>query len=148
MKLSGPIFEPAEQGYWKSIYGKDGAHYNIFAIGPDHRVDAEEEQHSIQALRDFFEDGKADELNFCLFSTSGVHGLYATIEEVEKWIQCDCPEEWGDDMVDCITFLIVQPRTVTLRYGNVYPRTQDDIYFLKRLRQSSWDAIQQIGAPE
>lgn len=36
------------------------------------------------ALRGMFPDAKADDMNFVLFSTSGVHGTYNTIEEAEK----------------------------------------------------------------
>ncbi len=34
-------------------------------------------------LKGMFPDAKANEMNFVLFSTSGVHGSYATIEQVE-----------------------------------------------------------------
>lgn len=87
---------------------------------------------SMAALREMFPSGKADDLNFVLFSTSGVHGTYRTIEDVE--------DDGGD-----VTFLVVHPRIVGLRYGNCEPRTPEDFDFLKRLRASSYEAVASIG---
>lgn len=85
------------------------------------------------ALRQMFPDGKADDLNFCLFSTSGVHGTYCTIEDAEA----------GE--VRDVTFVVVQPRIVGIRYGNCEPRTPEDFAFLKALRASSREAVATIG---
>lgn len=93
------------------------------------------------ALREFFPDAKADDMNFVLFSTSGVHGTYCTIEDVE-----DRMNGRGDGSSD-VTFLIVHPRVVHLRYGNATPESQADIDFLKRLRANSLQAIAAIGMP-
>ena len=84
------------------------------------------------ALRQLFPDGVANDLNFVLFSTSGVHGTYCTIEAAEAE-GCD------------VTFLVVQPRIVGLRYGNCAPKTQDDFQFLRKLRESSHLAASSIG---
>jgi hypothetical protein len=130
--LSGPMFEAAKSRYWQSLMGKTGAHYNHYVLVDD--------ELGMEALRDFFPDAKADEMNFVLFSTSGIHGTYQTIEESQ--------EELKDGPPVGITFVIVQPRLVSVRYGNATPRNQDDIDFLKRLRQSSWDVVQGIGRPE
>lgn len=85
------------------------------------------------ALRELFPDGEANDLNFVLFSTSGVHGTYATIEAVE------------DEPAIGLTFLVVQPRIVGMRYGNCEPKTPEDFAFLKKLRASSWRAVATIG---
>ena len=156
VSIRGPIAERKQGIRWRSVHGEDGGHYNVFALsrGKHSRVDDDEEQMSMDALRALFENGEADELNFCLFSTSGVHGLYCPIEDAERWIKNGCPDyseddtEWPDDEIECVTFLVVQPRLVTLRYGNVYPKTLDDIAFLKRLRETSWAVVQTIGRPE
>lgn len=87
------------------------------------------------ALREMFPNGEANGLNFVLFSTSGVHGTYATIEAVE------------DKPAIGLTFLIVQPRIVGLKYGNCEPKTPEDFAFLKKLRASSWRAVATIGGP-
>lgn len=97
--------------------------------------------------------------NFVVFSTSGVHGMYTTIEEVERSIRkygpdgCACDQELklADDCKHGyqpreVTFLLVQPRIVSMTYGNVECRTLDDVKFLKRLRRESWKAVQTIGA--
>jgi len=84
------------------------------------------------ALRELFPDGKANDLNFCLFSTSGVHGSYCLIEAAEAE-GCD------------VTFLVVQPRIVGMRYGICRPSTPDDFAFLKALRESSHKAVCSIG---
>ena len=86
-------------------------------------------KYGMDRLREIFPDGEANQMNFCLFSTSGVHGSYWTIEEVEL---NQSPE---------VTFLIVHPRLVAMQYGNVEPKTAEDFAFLKKLRQSSKDVI-------
>jgi len=131
MKLQGPMFEPEKSKMYRSIYKKSGAHYNIFEVTEDLAMDA---------LREMFEDGEANDLNFCLFSTSGIHGSYVTIEECEQFVLEGNDEGWAG-----VTFLIIQPRICCLRYGNCYPKTDDDFRFLKRLRQSSFEAMEGIG---
>lgn len=95
-------------------------------------------------LRRFFGDGGPNDLNVILFSTSGVHGSYATIEEVEATLRGEAEE---DDQVTDVTFVILQPRVVAVKYGNVTPRTLDDIRYLKWLRAKSHAALLTIGAP-
>ena len=86
----------------------------------------------MDALRQMFPDGVANDLNFVLFSTSGVHGTYCTLEAAESE-GCD------------VTFLVVQPRIVGLRYGNCLPKTPEDFQFLRTLRESSHSAVRSIG---
>lgn len=97
-------------------------------------------------LRDLFPGGKADELNFCLFSTSGVHGTYLTIEDAETILS---EGKIGEDLEQepVVTFLVVQPRLVTLWYGNITCRSTEDIKFLKRLRATSRAVVSQCGYP-
>jgi hypothetical protein len=112
---------------WKNIdeTRPDSAYYSIMCVA--NNID------SMEALRGMFPEAKANALNFVLFSTSGVHGTYTTIEEAER--------ERGD-----VTFLVVHPRLVALRYGTVTPQTIDDYTFLKKLRESSWEVMRNIGA--
>lgn len=84
-------------------------------------------------MRELIPEGKADDLNFVLFSTSGVHGSYCSIEDAEA------------EPALGVTFLIVQPRIVGVRYGNCEPRTTEDFAFLKALRASSREAVASIG---
>lgn len=96
-----------------------------------------------------------DYMNFVLFSTSGIHGSYTTIEDAERVLRDGrTPETEGyfnEDDPDCLesyrlTVLVVQPRCVTMRFGDI-DVTLDDIDYLKELRQNSWIAASQIGAP-
>jgi len=123
----------------ESIFAKNGAHYNIYR-----RVNMED-------LRSLFPDGKADEMNLCLFSTSGVHGSYITIEQIEESLlkygddaefgEDDAPEDW---IPPHLTVLVIHPRLVCMKYGEVIVR-KDDLDFLKGLRVSSHAKFCRIG---
>ena len=133
--LSGPMFEQAQSGVWRSDHKKSGAHYNTYSC-----LDKD----GMHALRQLFPKGLADEMNFVLFSTSGVHGMYTTIEEAEDELK-EGTDEDGEPVQPSVTFLIMQPRIVCVRYGNCLPRTAEDFEFLKKLRHSSWAAVMKIG---
>lgn len=81
---------------------------------------------AMKNLRAIFPDAQADENNFVLFSTSGVHGSNYTIED------CETKKD-----VETVTFLVIKPRIVQTNYGNCRPETPDDFAFLKRLRETS-----------
>jgi len=130
--LEGPLFAPKEDAYRKSLFGQGGGHYNIFKT---HNPDA-----ALELLRICFPDGVCTEDNFVLFSTSGVHGGYATIEYIAG-PQDPYP---GDPRTTEVTFLLVQPRLVSMTYGNVRV-SPENVEWLKGLRQSSWDVVQTIG---
>jgi len=51
---------------------------------------------------------KPNQNNIVLFSTSGIHGSYTTIEEVEEWLHLE--EKDPDEQIDRVTFLVVRPR--------------------------------------
>ena len=102
---------------------------------------------SVEELMVMFPRGVADELNFCLFSTSGVHGTYSTVEDVERYIQ-SVPEDkrkCDDDRCDTITFLVIRPRSLIFSYGNVRVETQKDVEILRKLRSSSSHIASSIG---
>jgi hypothetical protein len=111
----------------------DSAHYSVMRLA--------EPKTGMEALREMFHDAKANELNFVLFSTSGVHGTYNTIEAAESFLLGE-----SDDGFAEVTFVIVHPRLVAMRYGVCNPETQDDIDYLKALRESSWTVARAIGA--
>jgi hypothetical protein len=115
--FSGPMFAPARNEYARSIFNKDGGHYNLSAF---HDPDA-----ALAMLRNWF-------------PTGDVHGSYMTLEEVEE--QLDEP-----DAITDVTVLVVCPRLVAMHYGNCRV-TRDALPFLKQLRASSWAAMQNIGA--
>lgn len=138
MELSGPMFEQ-DSKLFKSVNSKIGSHYNIYSV--THGMEME-------ALKLIFPDGEANDLNFILFSTSGVHGNYSTIEEIEE-----CLKKYGDDYEPKddddysvhLTGLIIQPRLVCMRYFGEMRVKLKDISFLKKLRDSSFKQILNIG---
>lgn len=111
----------------------DSAHYSVMRKQPG--VDG------MDALRGMFPDAKADKMNFVLFSTSGVHGTYNTIEAAERFLKGEDAEGFSE-----VTFVIVHPRLVAMRYGVCTPENQDDIDYLKRLRASSHESAAGIGS--
>lgn len=128
MILTKPLSETHTE-FWSPLHD-GGGHYNGFSL--------RDPRDGMQALRDFFPNGP-NEFNFILFSTSGIHGSYITIEENEAEREKDV--SWEAET----TFIIVQPRLCTIRYGNCIPATKEDFEFLKDLRQRSWDVVQTIG---
>lgn len=120
------------RAHWRNIHNGDGGHYTTFALNSD----------GMAALRDLFPEARANEMNLALFSTSGVHGHYGTIEDVERRMAAGDEEEAND-----VTFLVVQPRLVTLRYGSCEPKDAADIAYLKALRASSHAEFAKIGMP-
>lgn len=148
--LGGAIFSLAENDCYVStkcehhlnrsrncFSPQKGGHYNHFFV---------KTEMAMVHLRRIFLKGEANDLNFILFSTSGVHGTYTTIEEAEKVLKT-APIELDEEEQDCaiITFVIIQPRLCTLHYGNCEPKSLEDIEYLKKLRQSSWDIVKEIG---
>ena len=135
MTFSGPMFEPKEHNGWYSTIDKEGGHYNLYSC---------QDEDGMNALRDVFPTGIADEYNFCLFSTSGVHGTYNTIENCMKGVVKGGRDAWGDYSTT-VTFLVVHPRLCTIRFGNCMPKNEEDFEYLSRLRSSSWKVVQTIG---
>jgi hypothetical protein len=119
---------------WKNIDNQrpNSAHYSV--------IRQQAGAKGMDALRAMFPEATANEMNFVLFSTSGVHGTYNTIEDAEKFLTGKSSDGCSE-----ITFLIVHPRLVALRYGTCDPENQDDIDFLKKLRESSHSAVSVIG---
>ena len=70
-------------------------------------------------------------MNWLFLSTSGVHGSYGKLDEVDEHRRELVAD--GFDEPPTITFLALQPRTVRSRYGNVIVRTKEDEATLRRL---------------
>ena len=81
---------------------------------------------NLEHLKRIFPDGEADSLNWCILSTSGVHGLYTTLDDIQA----------GDYEHPSITVLVIMPRVVTMLYGHI-DITLDDIPYLRKLVNSS-----------
>lgn len=112
---------------------------------PYYSVFTTEGENGMAFLRELFPEGKADYMNFVLFSTSGVHGSYQTIEDAEAFLSA--PTITDDTDNSRVTFLVVHPRIVCLKYGNCEPESAEDIEFLKSLRASSRDEMVKLGWP-
>lgn len=135
-QLRGAMFEPAINEWRESVHKKSGAHYNVYAFNGRPLKSGE-----------FLKMGFVpDHLNFFLFSTSGVHGSYFTLEEIETaW---DITDQDADDYEGReITVLLVQPRTVTLTYGNIEIESLEHLQVLKTIRALSWAVVADIGKP-
>ena len=115
-----------------SIFNKSGGHYNIFS------------DVSMETLKTVFPKGEANEMNFVLFSTSGVHGTYRTIEDIEERLRGSGFNEYGEPVCTGLTTLVIQPRLVNMMFGEIEV-TLEDIEFLKKLRDSSKKVIMEIG---
>lgn len=96
---------------------------------------------TMAALRSLFPDGQANAMNLAMFSTGGTFGTFATIEDVEAEIK------QNGFTFDGLTFVVVQPRVLCLRYGRAYPENEDDFAFLKKLRATSNEVFSKIGQP-
>lgn len=95
---------------------------------------------TMEDIRSNFPDGKADEFNWFFASTSGAHGTYTTIDQIEKsWDLSPDDENYRRSL----TVLIVHPRLCVLKFGEVEIRQRDDITFLRGLVSSTIEAIKE-----
>jgi hypothetical protein len=102
-----------------------------------------DEKSGLEVLKLIFPTAEADKANFVLFSTAGVHGSYRTLEQAQQERQE--PEDEDEGESGGVTFMILQPRLVLTRYGVVYPESEEDFAFLKKLRATSWKAMSEVG---
>lgn len=121
-----PLSGSANTKFWEEASGAEKADYCTWRL-----ID---QKQGLDALKALFPAAEADEMNFVLFSTSGVHGSYQTIEQEQK-----APGTG-------VTFMVIHPRLVLTRYGVVYPKSEGDFAFLKKLRATSWKAMTDVGA--
>jgi hypothetical protein len=124
---------------WRNIDKSrpDSAHYSVMAVDYDGGATG------MAGLRAMFPDaGGINEMNLVLFSTSGVHGTYTLIEDVENTLKGRAKQDYE---VWDVTFLIVHPRLVALRYGECRPQNLADIEYLKSLRAASTRVFAEIG---
>lgn len=143
--ISGPAFERPDTEYWKSITGKMGAHYNTYALT--------DPELGIPALKELFGKDECDDLNFLLLGTSGVHGSYTKLNELEESTKKYGFGRWTDEENDPpddrhyspeITFVVVQPRLVCIRFGNALLRSQEDIDWLRKVARTVTPAVESI----
>jgi len=84
----------------------------------------------INHLKKIFPDGDANDLNWCVLSTSGVHGTYGTLDDLEKYFSS------GELKYLSITALVIMPRVVSMLWGHI-DITLEDIPYLRKLVTSS-----------
>ncbi|MCY4584281.1 MAG: hypothetical protein OXE50_16025 [Chloroflexi bacterium] len=82
-------------------------------------------------IKSIFPDNRADKMNWLLCSTSGIHGSYTTLDEIEK-------DPAFSEYPKFITILIIQPRRCHLFYtGELEIRDNKDITWLRNMIESS-----------
>jgi hypothetical protein len=91
-------------------------------------------------LRAIFPTGEANGINWCLLSTSGVHGTYEALDDAGR------VEDDGYVLPYEVTVLVIFPRLVSMRCGHI-PYEEVDAPWLRRLVSSSLAAIatSQVG---
>lgn len=105
----------------------DCKYYATFRIDPEEAWDT---------LKNIFPTGEADELNLIFFATSGIHGSYTTIEQIENLFEDrEQREDYGDQW-NYLTFVILKPRIVQTLYGNLPIESAQQIEFVKQLQKS------------
>lgn len=125
-------------------------HYSIRHLDRRSPNDWSDPVFGMSNLKALFPDPNKDvnSENFVWFSTSGVHGCYTTIENIEASLKKygDVPSEGEppDWYPPDLTVTCVFPRLVSLQYG-VVRVTLDDIQYLKALRAASRKAMHWIG---
>jgi len=108
---------------------------NISQAWPHYKI---QEIKSILDVRAVFAGETNFNLNWVFISTSGVHGSTTTLDELEAaW---DLQEDHNDFLGHHITILIVHPRLVVMRYGEI-EISREDIPWLRDLVAKTLDAV-------
>ena len=81
-------------------------------------------------LKAYFENDKADHMNMLMGSTSGIHGTYTTLDDLENPAYIALAE-LDISHHETFTILVIQPRIVRMTYGTVGIRSQKDIDWLR-----------------
>jgi hypothetical protein len=120
------MFQPKEDKFWKSSFGKEGGHYNIYWLKDSAR--------GMEAIKEFFPDGTCNQFNIFIPSTSGVHGMYTTLDELEASIKKYGFQE-TEGMLD-------DPPDDWVRIARADAKvTLEDIPYLRKLAASSTKAL-------
>ena len=77
-----------------------------------------------------------NEMNFFIPSTSGVHGSYCTLNEIEENIK-----NKTNDYTPALTIMLFKPRIVQVIYGSVLV-DEEDIPKLREIISKSWECLQ------
>lgn len=117
-------------------------HYTV------HRIE------SMEQVRRLFPAGQADECNWLLLHTGGVHARGSTLDDTERWLKGEFDAvEQADRALEVeayehpgVDVLIVHPRLCVLNYGHLKV-TLEDIPYLRELVRSTLAMIaaSQVG---
>jgi len=134
-----------ETKMWSPVHDR-GGHYNIFRMEPG--------INGIDALKEIFPEGEANDMNFVMFSTSGIHGTHFDLDDIEESLKKygDEPDflrnvdkddtDVPDDYIrNYLTILVIHPRLVQLKYG-VIEVILEDIPYLRKLAKSSVEVFE------
>lgn len=104
---------------------------------------------TVDAITDLVEvfgaDPRPNAYQYLIGSTSGVHGSYTTLNEIEACYAgaCDCePDRHEGSQWRLFTVLLIQPRLVRLRYG-VLDLDAAEIPYLRLLITRSMEVIRE-----
>ena len=100
------------------------AHYHVF-----------DGLKTIEDLKTIFPDGKADDLNWVFLSTSGVHGSYTTLDDLEK--DPDYADNIDENGNAHITVLVLHPRMCCIKFGHMDINVKRDSAYLRGLVKST-----------
>lgn len=100
-----------------------------------------QEIRSIRDVKETFPGGEADHLNWLFCSTSGRHGSYKTLDEIENILRGkDDKTRPFENGKYTATVLIVHPRLGILKYGEIQVGLSD-VALLRRLVASTLVAV-------
>lgn len=123
-KAKEELHRDIRNGIQKSIQiqtlepGKHMEHYTMYKFS------------AIGVLQEMFPESTCDSMNWVIFSTSGVHGTYTTLDDIER------------DGEGRLTVTILQPRKISIAYGEIEV-TKEDVPFLRKLAQSTLQAFKE-----
>lgn len=110
-----------------------GSHYTVNSVPGD----------GMEFLRNF----QPNDINYVFLSTSGVHGTYCNLDQIELLFVPGKEEEArkalgiypGEELPKEreITFCALLPRMVTTFYGNATVRSMEDVKYLRRLTEQT-----------
>lgn len=137
----------AGNNFSNTTYPNNSSCYSIYKL--NHTEDGNHETE--QYLREQFPNGEIarESLTVCIFSTSGVHGCYTTIEAAERQLnhpRNDLYYSQYEDSVPTVTYMIIHLRSIKIIYGNIEV-TAENLDFLKKVRASSQLFLAKMGGP-
>jgi len=98
---------------------------------------------TIDDLKKIFPQGKADSLNWVFLSTSGIHGSYVSLDDLEK--DPDFKEDIDEEGNANITVLVVHPRMCCIKFGQMRFNLKKDSAYLRGLVKSTVEEIEKFS---